>query len=151
MTNSSGYCNNARLFAVRLYLMLDQSGILVNTVFPMSTCTNVLQPNDVILALDGMKLANDGTVHFRASMLWYHEISLFFFLLCLLLTNDQVILCIMYCGSDLTLLQGSAFRLITLWTWNSVVTEQHLTFGEMARFVLQYWYSSLQRQLLTCY
>jgi len=78
MTNSSGYCNNARLFAVRLYLMLDQSGILVNTVFPMSTCTNVLQPNDVILALDGMKLANDGTVHFRASMLWYHEISLFF-------------------------------------------------------------------------
>lgn len=43
----------------------NQSGIFVNRVFPRSPGRGVLQPDDIILAVDGNDVANDATVEFR--------------------------------------------------------------------------------------
>ncbi len=42
-----------------------QTGILVNSVFPSSPARGIVQVEDVILAIDGADLENDGTIEFR--------------------------------------------------------------------------------------
>lgn len=43
----------------------DMTGVLVNTIQPTSSASKVLKKADVLLAFDGVPIANDGTVHFR--------------------------------------------------------------------------------------
>jgi S1-C subfamily serine protease len=43
----------------------DQTGILVNKVYPLSDAMNVLQKDDVILSIAGSPIGNDGTIPFR--------------------------------------------------------------------------------------
>jgi len=43
----------------------DQTGILVNKVYPLSDAMNVLQKDDVILQIAGSPIGNDGTIPFR--------------------------------------------------------------------------------------
>jgi len=43
----------------------EQSGILVNKVYPLSGAANVLKKDDVILSIDGSAIGNDGTIDFR--------------------------------------------------------------------------------------
>jgi len=42
-----------------------QTGILTNKVLPGSPAKDILQPGDVILAIDGTDIENDGTIEFR--------------------------------------------------------------------------------------
>ncbi|CAM4830086.1 unnamed protein product [Rotaria magnacalcarata] len=51
----------------REYLKLnhDQHGILVTSVEPACVLSKVLQEDDVIMEIDGVPIADDGTVHFR--------------------------------------------------------------------------------------
>lgn len=44
----------------------DLSGVLVTTVQPTAAAHGLLKPGDVLLSFDGVSLANDGTVPFRA-------------------------------------------------------------------------------------
>ena len=46
-----------------------QTGVLVNAVEKLSGAHNVLKKDDVILTVDGQRIANDGTVPFRRSIL----------------------------------------------------------------------------------
>jgi len=43
----------------------DQTGILVNKVYPLSDAMSVLQKDDVILSIAGSPIGNDGTIPFR--------------------------------------------------------------------------------------
>lgn len=43
----------------------DQSGLLINNVSPVSAAHSLLKRDDVILSIDGTKLANDSTIIFR--------------------------------------------------------------------------------------
>ena len=43
----------------------DLSGIMVRKADPLAPSANILQPNDVILQIDGIPVANDGKVPFR--------------------------------------------------------------------------------------
>lgn len=43
----------------------EQTGILVNKVYPLSDAMNVLQKDDVILSISGSPIGNDGTIPFR--------------------------------------------------------------------------------------
>jgi len=43
----------------------EQTGILVNKVYPLSDATSVLQKDDVILSIAGSPIGNDGTIPFR--------------------------------------------------------------------------------------
>lgn len=43
----------------------EQTGILVNKVYPLSDAMNVLQKDDVILSIAGSPIGNDGTIPFR--------------------------------------------------------------------------------------
>eukprot|EP00879_Flechtneria_rotunda_P025705 GHRR01027342.1.p1 GENE.GHRR01027342.1~~GHRR01027342.1.p1 ORF type:complete len:465 (+),score=120.89 GHRR01027342.1:586-1980(+) len=43
-----------------------QSGVLINRIQPTTSTAKVLQKGDVLLEFDGVPIANDGTVHFRA-------------------------------------------------------------------------------------
>jgi len=43
----------------------QQTGILVNKVYPLSDALNVLQKDDVILSIAGNPIGNDGTIPFR--------------------------------------------------------------------------------------
>jgi S1-C subfamily serine protease len=43
----------------------DQEGILVNKVYPGSPAKGILKEGDVILSVEGINVANDGTVEFR--------------------------------------------------------------------------------------
>jgi len=48
------------------YRMTDeQTGVLVNTVYPDSPARDALRSGDVILAIDDTSVANDGTIEFR--------------------------------------------------------------------------------------
>jgi hypothetical protein len=44
----------------------DLSGVLITTVQPTSAAHGLLKPGDVLLSFDGVPLANDGSVPFRA-------------------------------------------------------------------------------------
>jgi len=46
-------------------MTVDQSGLLVNKVYPLSDAANVLKKDDVLLSIDGSTIGNDGTIHFR--------------------------------------------------------------------------------------
>lgn len=43
----------------------EQTGILVNKVYPLSDAMNVLRKDDVILSIAGSPIGNDGTIPFR--------------------------------------------------------------------------------------
>lgn len=43
----------------------EQTGILVNKVYPLSDALNVLEKDDVILSIGGSPIGNDGTIPFR--------------------------------------------------------------------------------------
>lgn len=43
----------------------EQTGILINKIYPGSPAQAVLQPEDVILAIDDTNIENDGTIEFR--------------------------------------------------------------------------------------
>lgn len=50
----------------RMYKMKeDYSGVLVNKIYPESPAEGVLQSGDVILSVDGIDVANNGTINFR--------------------------------------------------------------------------------------
>lgn len=40
-------------------------GVVINSIHHLSPCYNILQRNDVLLAIDGNPIASDGTIHFR--------------------------------------------------------------------------------------
>ncbi|MEW5297330.1 MAG: hypothetical protein WDW36_000546 [Sanguina aurantia] len=48
-----------------LGMAAGQTGILVNSIAPTSTTASMLHKGDVLLAFDGVTIANDGTVHLR--------------------------------------------------------------------------------------
>eukprot|EP01111_Echinosteliopsis_oligospora_P012560 TRINITY_DN430_c0_g1_i1.p1 TRINITY_DN430_c0_g1~~TRINITY_DN430_c0_g1_i1.p1 ORF type:complete len:528 (-),score=111.79 TRINITY_DN430_c0_g1_i1:116-1699(-) len=48
-----------------LKLPIGKTGILVNKVYPLSDAKQSLQKDDVILAIDGAPIGNDGTIPFR--------------------------------------------------------------------------------------
>lgn len=43
----------------------EQSGILVNKVYPNSPATGIIKPDDIILSINGQDIANNGTIKFR--------------------------------------------------------------------------------------
>ena len=43
----------------------NQTGVLVNRVYPDSPATGIVRPGDVILSVGGTAVANDGTIEFR--------------------------------------------------------------------------------------
>jgi S1-C subfamily serine protease len=43
----------------------DQTGVLVNKVYPDTPAVNRLRPEDVLLTIDGKTIENDGTIEFR--------------------------------------------------------------------------------------
>lgn len=50
----------------RKYLMSDkQTGVLIIKVYPDSPAEGVLEPNDIILSIEGNNIENDGTIEFR--------------------------------------------------------------------------------------
>lgn len=51
----------------------DMTGVLVNKVNPLSDAHKVLKKNDIVLAFDGVPIANDGTGKFIV------KLSCFFF------------------------------------------------------------------------
>ena len=57
--------------ALRRYYKLqqDQTGVLVLEVSPLAPAARVLQRGDVLLALDSIRIANDGTIPFRKGSL----------------------------------------------------------------------------------
>jgi hypothetical protein len=69
----TGFCSmGARLahlensvFRKSLGMESHQSGIMINDLAPMSACKSLLQKFDVILAADGIPVANDGKIPFR--------------------------------------------------------------------------------------
>jgi S1-C subfamily serine protease len=49
-----------------MYKMKEEySGVLVNKIYPGSPAKGVLESGDVILAVDGLEVANNGTINFR--------------------------------------------------------------------------------------
>jgi S1-C subfamily serine protease len=69
----TGFCSmGARLahlengaFRKSLGMKTHQSGIVINDMAPMSACKSLLQKFDVIVAADGIPVANDGKIPFR--------------------------------------------------------------------------------------
>lgn len=47
------------------HMETDQSGVLVNKIYPNSPGEGILQRGDVLLSIDGINIENDGTVEFR--------------------------------------------------------------------------------------
>lgn len=43
----------------------EQTGILVNKVYPLSDAANVLKKDDILVSIDGSSIGNDGTIDFR--------------------------------------------------------------------------------------
>jgi len=60
----------------RYHMGEEDSGVLVCKVDPRSPAKGILEPGDVILAVDGFDVANDGTVEFRKG-----ERTIFFYAL----------------------------------------------------------------------
>ncbi|CAM4830145.1 unnamed protein product [Rotaria magnacalcarata] len=84
----------------REYLKLnhDQHGILVTSVEPACVLSKVLQEDDVITEIDGVPIADDGTVHFRRG-----ERLSFRYLEKLKFVDDRVTFTIIRQGKQLTL------------------------------------------------
>ncbi|GFR50891.1 hypothetical protein Agub_g13182, partial [Astrephomene gubernaculifera] len=60
-------CQNLENPHLRAALGMSEgmTGVLVNTIQKTSNAAQVLKPGDVLLEFDGVKIANDGTVHLR--------------------------------------------------------------------------------------
>ncbi len=43
----------------------DQTGVLISRVYPDSPAEGILQKGDIILSIEGVSIANDGTIEFR--------------------------------------------------------------------------------------
>jgi len=43
----------------------EQSGIMVNKVYPLSDAANILKKDDIITSIEGSPIGNDGTIDFR--------------------------------------------------------------------------------------
>jgi S1-C subfamily serine protease len=83
------------------YLMSDeQTGVLVNKVYPDSPATDLLRTGDVILSIDGTNVENDGTIEFRKG-----ERTFFTYLLQQKQINDSV---------DLDILREGGKKRITI-------------------------------------
>lgn len=54
-------------FFKALYAVEDNRGVLVRHIIPGSAADGVLQPDDVIIELDGQAVGHDGTIAFRGS------------------------------------------------------------------------------------
>ena len=52
---------------MRRYLRMppDRAGVLVNSIQPLSKAVGIVQKDDVLLAVDGVPVANDGSIPFR--------------------------------------------------------------------------------------
>ncbi|KAJ1637714.1 trypsin-like cysteine/serine peptidase domain-containing protein [Pavlovales sp. CCMP2436] len=61
--------------ALRAHLGMrpDQSGVVINHVLPVCAATGVLQKRDVVMAVDGVPIANDGTIEWRAGERVYFD------------------------------------------------------------------------------
>ncbi|MBL0716706.1 MAG: trypsin-like peptidase domain-containing protein [Desulfosarcina sp.] len=46
-------------------LLKNETGVLVNTIYPDSPAKKILEPGDVIIKINGNNVANDGTIEFR--------------------------------------------------------------------------------------
>ncbi len=49
----------------------DQSGVLVTSVIPSSGAEGTVRPGDVILSIDGVPIANDGSISFKKGRIFY--------------------------------------------------------------------------------
>ncbi len=47
------------------FMSKEQTGILVNKIYPDSPAAGILKPEDIILSIDGVNVASDGTIEFR--------------------------------------------------------------------------------------
>ena len=49
------------------YLKINKKehGVVVTYVEPLSSCSGILEPSDVLLSIDGVAIADDGTFEFR--------------------------------------------------------------------------------------
>jgi len=71
--NCSGFCDigiqiqlmESEHIRLAMGMKKDQTGILVNKVYPLSDAMNVLKKDDVILSIAGSPIGNDGTIPFR--------------------------------------------------------------------------------------
>jgi S1-C subfamily serine protease len=71
--NCSGFCDigiqiqlmESEHIRLAMGMTSEQTGILVNKVYPLSDAMNVLQKDDVILSIAGAPIGNDGTIPFR--------------------------------------------------------------------------------------
>jgi S1-C subfamily serine protease len=52
---------------MRLYYKMQEehTGVLLNKIYPGSPAIGILRPGDIVLSVDGMDVANDGTILFR--------------------------------------------------------------------------------------
>ncbi|KAG0591583.1 hypothetical protein KC19_1G185700 [Ceratodon purpureus] len=60
-------CQSAENVQLREHLKMPPglTGVLINKIHPLTDTSRCLKRDDVILAFDGIPIANDGTVHFR--------------------------------------------------------------------------------------
>jgi len=71
--NCSGFCDigiqiqllESENIRAALKMKPEQSGILVNKVYPLADAAKTLMKDDVILSIDGSPIGNDGTIPFR--------------------------------------------------------------------------------------
>jgi len=71
--NCSGFCDigiqiqllESENIRTAMKMTPEQSGILVNKVYPLADAARVLKKDDIILSIDGSVIGNDGTIHFR--------------------------------------------------------------------------------------
>ena len=84
---------------MRLYSRMkdEDTGVLVNTVYPDSPAVGKIRRGDVILSIDGINVANDGTIEFREG-----ERTFFGYLMQKKYINDQVRLQILRQGQPMT-------------------------------------------------
>jgi S1-C subfamily serine protease len=95
------------------FLMSDgQTGVLVNKVYPDSPAWDVLRSGDVILSIDNVSVANDGTIEFRKG-----ERTFFTYLLQRKQINDTVKLDILRKGVK----DGISFKLTKVIDYERVV------------------------------
>ena len=52
---------------MRLYYKMreEHTGVLLNKIYPGSPATGILRPGDIVISVDGVDVANDGTIRFR--------------------------------------------------------------------------------------
>ncbi len=95
----------------RKYLKLndDQHGILVTSVEPACVLSKILQEDDVIIAIDKIPIADDGTIYFRRG-----ERLNFRYLEKLKFVGDTVTFTVIRQGKKYRIFQLSVFRIIEI-------------------------------------